>query len=218
MTHRAKKVPPSGDNEAPPWHFENPIAAATALGGILYLIVSEGYRAALRPFGILPQEIGIDYTSTVWPAAQVFVIALLVYWALRLSPVQSFQVFVRKPSAVHVIPVALLLYLATFAAESHYLIAVQKGISYNPFPFGRLTVLPALRADEVHLTWKDGAQGKPSLPGSGLLLLGVGGGTAYVYAASTKETLRLPLNDLVVRTKFQEPRAFGGGGGPGEEQ
>jgi hypothetical protein len=218
MTHRSRRLPPATENEAPPWHFENPIAAATVLGGVLYLIVSEGYRSALRPFGILPQEIGIDYTSTVWPAAQVLVIALLVYWIFRVSPVQPFQVFIRKPTAVHVIPVAFLLYIATFAAESHYLIAVQKGISYKPFPFGRLTVLPALRADEVHLTWKDGAQDKPSLPESGLLLLGVGGGTAYVYAAGTKETLRLPLNDLVVRTKFQTPRALGAGGGPGEEQ
>ena len=217
MTRRTKKPPLATDNEAPPWHFENPIAASTVLGGFLYLIVSEGYRSALRPFGILPQEIGIDYTSTVWPAAQVFVIVVLLYWLLRLSPVQPFKVFVRKPSAVHVIPVAFV-YIATFAAESHYLIAVQKGISYNPFPFGRLAVLPALRADEVHLTWKDGAQGKPSLPESGLLLLGVGGGTAYVYAASTKETLRLPLSDLVVRTRFQAPRALDAQGGPGEER
>jgi len=218
MTHRTKKLPPPAANEELPWHFENPIAAATTLGGVLYLIVSEGYRSALRPFGILPQEIGIDYTSTVWPAAQVFVITLLVYWALRLSPVQPFQAFVRKPTTVHIIPVAILLYIATFAAETHYLIAVQKGSPYNPFPFGRLTVLPALRAEEVHLTWKDGAQGKPSLPQTGLLLLGVGGGTAYVYTASTKETLRLPLNDLLVRTKFQAPRALSGGGGLGEER
>ena len=216
MTRQPEKPSRPATEHQTPWHIANPVAAASALGGVLYLIVSEGYRSALRPFGILPQEIGIDYTSTVWPAAQVFLIILFIYWAFRASSIQPFQSFIRKPTAVHSIPIAALLYIATFAAESHYLLTVQKGQAYKPFPFGRLTVLPALRAEEVQLMWKDRNEEKAPLPQEGALLLGVGGSTAFVYVAGTKETLRLPLNDLVVRTKYQSPRAVGGGGGPRE--
>jgi hypothetical protein len=61
--------PPAGArNPLAGWILANPAQTATLLGGVAYVLVIASYRAALRPFGATPADVGIGYVDAVWPS------------------------------------------------------------------------------------------------------------------------------------------------------
>ena len=69
------------------WLTTNSLTATAISGGAIYLLTVEEYREAYRPYGVSPAEVGVDYTTAVWPAAQALLfIALIAYVLTDLLP------------------------------------------------------------------------------------------------------------------------------------
>jgi hypothetical protein len=182
------------------WGFANPIQAATVLGGVAYVLVIGTYRAALRPFGATPADVGIGYVDAVWPilgiVCYICIVAGLIAAAL---PFKTFDRVLRS-AALPIFALFVLILIPTAVAifeEGRYTKAVRAGQPYD-LSRDRLTVLSALRANLVTIAWKDPKDGKPSLPAKPVLFLGSANGIAVIYDHSAPSTVRLPLNDIVV--------------------
>lgn len=65
------------------WAKNNPLPVATFIGGAIYVLVFESYRSVLRPFGVTPADVGIDYTDVIWPVVQS--IGFIVFCLARIS-------------------------------------------------------------------------------------------------------------------------------------
>ena len=192
--------------------MSNPMSAVTLAGGAIYLLVFESYRAALAPFGVNPSEVGISYSTAIWPATQVLLVLLIAtLLASRLDSEGILADLLLRPT-VSVPLVAVLLYVLAVVAQSQFIYQTRAGSPFQPIFAGRFSVLAALQTTLATASWKDGNTSSP-LPSSRLLFLGSAAGTALIYEVNTQRTWRLPSADVVIQTSFLQPQG-GGGLGP----
>ena len=197
------------------WVAANPLTAASLTGGVCYLVVFDSYRAALRPFGLVPSEVGIDYASAVWPAAQVLAVFLL-----GCALVQGFaSTFAFVKMLERRLPYLLFLAGAALTAlsvvaEAQFVHLVWNGKPFDPWLSGRLSLLSGLRADLVEVVWKEPTETKPKLPQGEVLMLGVSNGVAVLFVATSHSTWRLPAGDVIITAKGSRLRDVSPHGGP----
>lgn len=206
---------PPAQERALAWLTKNSLAATAISGGAIYLLTIEEYRQAYRPYGVSPAEVGLDYTTAVWPAAQALLfIALIAYVLTDLLPTRLL-VRSRASRFFAALSVGCALVIASlFTARTQFAFAVEAGDHYDQVLNGRLSLLNALRADRVEIAWKEASPQRPGLPTGRLLLLGTSAGTLIVFSADTKTTWRIPLGDSIVRSTLRYPKRHVGGGGP----
>jgi hypothetical protein len=180
---------------------QHSLTVTAIAGGVIYLLTIEEYREAYRPYGLAPSEVGIDYTTAVWPAAQALLfIALLAYVLADLLPTRLL-VSSRASRLLAATTIGFALVFADLViARTQFALNVEAGQHYDQFLTGRLSLLNALRADSVELVWKEPSSQRPQLPTGKLLLLGTASGTLVLFAAETKTTWRIPLGDVLVRS------------------
>ncbi|APV48539.1 hypothetical protein BWI17_01860 [Betaproteobacteria bacterium GR16-43] len=187
-------------------------------GGVCYLVVLESYRGALRPFGLVPSDVGIDYNAAIWPVLGALLVALLaaylfgvLQWLLALKVhATNFPRLLAYGALV-----VTVLSLVAYAEQVRYVESIKAG-GYTPW---RVSLLGALRADLVCVRWKEAGSAKAPLPNGNVFLLGSAGGTVIFYDIASATTWRVAANDLVITGRAIFPAYWKiGGGGPGEER
>ncbi len=183
------------------WVKTNPVAVATLLGGGIYVLAFESYRAALRPFNVTPSDVGITYTDVIWPVVNGVLFGTLVICGVLTFTAQTLSTRRwQRLSTVWFAAAVLFVLLAVLAIgeENRYQKTVFGGRSYRPPLASRLQVLAALRAECVRIRWSDATQTKPPLPAGDVLYLGASSGTSVFYSARLAQTLRIPSGSIVV--------------------
>ena len=196
------------------WLTNNPVTAVSIAGGVIYMLVFESYRAALRPFGVTPAEVGVDYATAVWPVAQALAFVALTCFLLllMLSPVAFMRSLAARLTLIGTVCTVVVV-AASIYGEAQYVSDVRRGDRFEPILSGRLSILNGLRADLVEVTWKEASPAKPQLPSEKLLLLGIANGTAIIYSAGSATTWRVPIQEIVVTAKAVFPSRKAGGHG-----
>lgn len=191
------------------WANNNPLAVATLLGGVIYVFVFESYRSVLRPFGVTPGDVGIDYTDVIWPVVQsagflVFYLMLIAALACRSRTVRDFLMHSHNRQMgiviVSVVFVIVILSGLAIAEMVQYRNSVEAGRPYEPVFSSRLQVLSGLRANRVKVVWKNTKESRPHLPGGALLFLGAADGISILYSQRSGETLRVASRDILLST------------------
>lgn len=195
------------------WAKGNPLPVATLLGGVIYVLVFESYRAVLRYFGVTPADVGIDYTDVIWPVVQnigflVFVLAGIAasvarFRKLRVWLLQEYQALIL----FSVIPITLVLSFLALSEMAQYRADVEAGSTYDPLFSSRLQVLAGLRANRVTVVWVNEKDSKPTISMDPLLFLGSADGVTVLYSHCSGETIRVPTNAIMLTEMRMQPKS-----------
>jgi hypothetical protein len=188
------------------WISGNIPFAVSAVGGFLYLIVEVGYRLALRPFGVTPAEVGVDYVRSIFGTLP-FILMMIGSCSLFviLDAWMAHRYVEPQPARGRTFLVlSLLVILFSFASavsveEWQYVRVVSQGRAYEPL-LAHMSPL-TLRADSVQVEWTEPGATKASLPSGRLLLFGVANDIAVILEVDTFRIWRLPVGDLIIVTQ-----------------
>jgi hypothetical protein len=189
------------------WAKNNPLPVATFIGGAIYVLVFESYRSVLRPFGVTPADVGIDYTDVIWPVVQsigfiVFCLAGIAALAVRSQKIRALLVQSgERQMGIGIFSIILIIVVLSFLALSEmaeFRNSAKAGRAYDPFFSSRLQVLAGLRANRVKIAWKNIKDDRPPIPTGNLLFFGAADGVSIFYSNGSGEILRIPSHDIVL--------------------
>lgn len=190
------------------WTSKNPLKFTSLLGGTIYVLVFESYRSVLRPYGVTPADVGIDYMDVIWPVVQSFgflvfaLVLVIAFIALKFLKIRTYLVQSHERrvgmAIVSVFFITVLLSGLATSEMVQYRKSIEHGRAYDPIFSSRLQVLAGLRANRVNVAWKGGIDARPSIPTSAILFLGAADGISIFYSYSSEEILRIPSHDIVL--------------------
>lgn len=197
------------------WAGRNLLASLTILGVVLYGLIRLWYQAFYGPFGLAPEDVGLDYAETLARSA-----GLIVWLTILLAPFVVLFVLLRERARRFVLalrsspsfprwlldalaPLAIL--LAVFALFGLAAVGSERMIDsasdakrgeVGDFPFGMNI---GANAEPAAITWiEEPPDGLDDLASHRLMYLGQSEGTAFLYDIDSERTVQIPSNSALI--------------------
>lgn len=201
-----------------PFDFLTRLAQSlTVLGALLYGFLAIAYAAFYNALGINPEDVGLNYVTTLTRSAGLVTILLLALFIIALAFIArraSINVGPFYPFAADdigpglrrvlsaVIAIALIVMVAYLIRLPPQAASLARQVEQNqpvrPIRFLGLTML-AIRAEPARVTWLSDLQQQPrQLIGYSVLYLGQANGNAVFWDPRGRHTIIIPTSNLLI--------------------
>jgi hypothetical protein len=190
--------------------LKSPTAVIGGLVAVAYFVSRLGQTSFYSKFGLEPDDVGLGRTETLTRSAVWLVLIALVPAALAVFGWAAKRSTVKWVIAAGLVSiVALPIWVPQ--AYRHDADCVEDGKAVRPAglstPLRIITNPLGLRAEPVRVAWINGGSTGYDFGTENVIYLGRADGTAVFFDPRTKQTVRVPQNDVVVRWTSHVPIA-----------